>query len=136
MVVSGATETVLLTACQESGGRLCAGVSLLLQPQLRFRSYLAAFFPGSPVLNRPWLSLDCDYIIVYLPVDLCKLYLSVDLRFVVKWEEIQAAERSLHMAKKTEAQKKAQRAYIDKFARVEIRMEIEQRDKNKGPRRK
>lgn len=36
------------------------------------------------------------------------------------------------MPKKTEAQKKAQRAYIDKFARVEIRMDVEQRDKIKA----
>lgn len=32
------------------------------------------------------------------------------------------------MAEKTEAQKRAQRAYMEKFVRVEIRMSPEQRD--------
>ena len=73
----------------------------------------------------------------YLPVELFVLYLAVDrllcytsdsMEDVTLFQGNTSQIGGINMAEKTEAQKKAQQKYMEKFVRVEVRMTPEKRD--------
>ena len=76
-------------------------------------------------MGRTTKYLPVDLCILYLPVD-CKLCYNIDILRGIAFHDV-LSKGGISVPEKTKAQKKAQKTYMEKFVRVEIRMTPEQR---------